>query len=530
MPYARRLTRPKPRRVQLKKFSAPTAGWISNRNLAEPGSVQGQGAAVLDNMFPTSSSVILRRGMQRHASLGGDVLSMFTYDNGLNEKLFAATSGAIYDITAVADPQTSGTQMGSGYGSGRWSVVQFATTGGVYLVGVNGVDQGFIYNGTVLSPLTGINVPNGLTTANLAYVWVYKNRLWFAARDSMDAYYMEAPDAIAGSLQWFPLSGVFARGGSLQFGATWSLDAGAEGGLSEQNIFVSSEGEVAVYQGSDPNTDFVKAGLYRIGTPLGNQAFFRGGGDIAIATTVGLVPLSKAISLDITSLSVATVSYNIADAWSEALSRRGNMDWQLELYPDQKMAVVSPPNLIGGDEPVLFVANTETGAWCRFTGWHALSMTVFGGQLYFGAAGGFVYLTNVGGNDDGRVYTGSVAPLFEDMGAPSSLKIGKTGRAVVRGAAKVPGKVMLLTEYQTDLGVSPDAGAGLNTDVWGSGTWGTSVWGNDAAQVITQDAVSVGGAGYALSLAYQASSGSLAPLDIEVIRLELTFDTAEVFT
>lgn len=528
--YARRQTTPKPRRSQLKKFNAPTAGWISNRNLADPTSIQGQGAAVMDNFFPKSSSVILRRGKQKHATINADAVAMFSYDNGFNDHLFAASVNSIYDISSPATPTSPGTLMRTGLTSGRWSVVQFATTGGVYLIGVNGTDQGFIFDGTTFSPLGGITIPGGLTTANLSYVWVYKNRLWFARRDSMDAYYMENPDAIGGNLVWFPLSGVFARGGALQFGATWSLDAGAEGGLSEQNIFVSTEGEVAVYQGVDPLTDFTKAGLYRIGTPLGNQAFFRGGGDIAVATSVGLVPLSKAITLDVTSLSVATVSYNIADAWSEALEKRGNSDWQLELWPEQKMAMIAPPNIIGGDEPVIFVSNTETGAWCRFTNWNALSMVVFKGQLYFGSPGGVIYIANVSGTDDGQIFTGAVAPLFEDMGSPASLKIGKTGRAVVRGSVQVPGKVTMLVDYKTDLGVAPNAPVAAAGGVWGDGVWGVSTWGFSSAQVITQQHDSVGGAGYALSLGYTVSSGTIAPLDAELVRLELTYDGGEIIT
>src|SRR3546814_7728597 len=86
--------------------------------------------------------------------------------------------------------------------------------------------------------------------------------------------------------------------------------------------------------------------------PVGARAHFRGGGDIAIATSVGLVPLSKAISLDVTSLNVATVSYKITDAWSEAVTSRGMDEWQCAVWPEQKMAVISPPNPIGADYPV----------------------------------------------------------------------------------------------------------------------------------------------------------------------------------
>lgn len=528
--YSRPQTRPKPRRSQLKSFPAPTAGWIANRNIADPRSIEGQGAAILDNFYPKSSSVILRRGRQKHATIGGDVLSMFVYDNGLNDRLFAASATTICDITSPSGPTDDGTVVGSGYGGGKWSVTQFATTGGVFLIGVNGVDPGFIFDGTTFSPLTGITVPNGLTTADLDFVWVHKNRLWFTAKSTMDAYYMENADSIGGNLVWFPLSGVLTRGGSLQFGASWSLDSSGDGGLSEQIIFVSNEGEVAVYQGTDPANDFNKVGLYRIGTPLGSQAFIRGGGDIAIATSVGLVPLSKAITLDVTSLGVATVSYKIADAWSEAIEMRGNTDWQVELWPDQKMAVVSPPNVIGAEDPVLFISNTETGAWARYTGWYALSLTVFRGQLYFGSRNGAVFLANVSGQDDGAVFTGAIAPLFEDMGTPASLKIGKTARTVVRAAGEVIGSTIMLSDYTTEMGLAPNAGEVSGGSLWGTGVWDSSVWGSIIAQTITQDVVSVGGTGYSLSLGYQVSSGSLAPLDAEVIRMELIFDTAEMVT
>src|SRR3546814_3930081 len=86
----------------------------------------------------------------------------------------------------------------------------------------------------------------------MSYVWVYKSRLWFAQKDSMTAWYMDNADSIGGTAEPFPLGGVFGLGGSLLFGSAWSIDSSSDSGLSEQNIFVSTEGEVAVYQGSDP--------------------------------------------------------------------------------------------------------------------------------------------------------------------------------------------------------------------------------------------------------------------------------------
>jgi hypothetical protein len=788
--YARSIPQPKPRKSDFRKFDAPVAGWISNRTLSDPASIEGPGAAILDNYFPRAGSVKLRRGKQLYATLEDaslPVTALFTYRNGNNRHLFAANDQTIYDVTSVLFPEgavivnedgdefsdgdgnifgyssTRGLDVMGGFTGGDWSTVQFATTGGVYLIGVNGSDDGFIYdgadfwpyisggytylpydaettpftvgetvtggtsgatglvfrvdparlvlsnvaftpqqwtvsyvsgtsafhenstlrgqtsnasgrivtiaagvttwtlaydggtgdfaigetvtggtssatatvtavagdttsgtltlsglsgtfvddealtgsgtgvavaNGAVSTPILsgtitlegligsfiqgeaivdgsggsaksgsasisigggsfednevltgsmggaatvngsssnavpGVTFPGALTSADMSYVWVYKNRLWFIQNDDMTAWYMENPDSIGGNAVAFPLAGVFTDGGSLVFGQKWSLEAGSEGGLSEQNIFVTSQGEVAIYQGSDPSeaATWSKVGVYRIGTPMGKHAFLRGGGDLAIATSVGLVPLSKAISLDITSLNVATVSYKIADAWTDAVAARGLINWQCELWPEQKMAIISPPDLTGSSEPVMFVSNTETGAWCRYTNWHGLCLEVFEGQLYFGSPDGQIFIANVSGMDHNDTYTGTVIPLFDDMGSPGSAKIGKVARGVSRANTSINPQIIFKSDFDMSVPSPPDAVAIGASNLWGTGIWGQSVWGSLLPAVVNQNWQSVGGIGYATSIAYQVTSGSIGPVDDELIRMELTYTTAEIVT
>lgn len=639
MTYPRRSPQAvKQRRSQPKKFGAPTAGWISNRSLAYPGSIEGEGAAVLDNFFPKASSVTLRRGKQLYATLGDGTLavrSLFTYVNGQTQRMFATTDDTIYDVSAIIFPDASEivtdegdpivTDEGDTFGwsstdgfeietlgtltGGNWITVQFATTGGVYLVGVNGVDNGFLYDGETFYPLIeggviglsydalttdfvvgevvtggtssatgtiyridetsattgllwltgvtgtfvdneaittasgaavangadtilapGIEFPGSLTSADMSYVWVYKNRLWFAEKDTMNAYYLDEVDSFGGGALIFPLAGVFGKGGTLLFGAVWSIDGNNGADLSEQNIFVSSEGEVAVYQGINPSeaTTWSKVGLYQIGRPLGNRAHFRGGGDIAIATSVGLVPLSKAVSLDITSLAVATVSYKIADAWSEALTLRGLEGWQCQIWPELKQAIVSPPNIIGANQPVLFISNTETGAWTRYTGWEALCMCVYRGQLFFGSPDGQIFIANASGKDHTDTYTGVLMPLFDDMGTPGALKIGQVGRAVVRANTIIQDTLDMVVDFDTSVPSAPDASILNSGNLWDLGIWGQSVWSSGVPTVINQQWQSLGGAGYACSLAYQITSGSVAPLDADVVQLEILMQTTEL--
>jgi hypothetical protein len=502
---------------------------VSNRSLADPsGPGIAQGAALLDNFFPTASAVRLRRGLSVFAAMPSDPVALFAYRNGTAGNLFSATGTNIYEITTGTVVSRVESQK-----SGDWTTIQFATSGGVFLVGVNGTDPGFLFDGTAFSnpALSFSDGTNTYTSADMSYVWTYKNRLWFARKDSTDAWYLNTL-SIGGSTTYFPLGGVFGQGGSLLFGHSWSLDNGASGGLSEQCIFVTDQGEVAVYQGDDPDTlgAFQRVGVYRIGTPLGKNAFFRAGGDLAIATSVGLVPLSKAISLDVTALSVATISYNIADAWTEAVQQRGLTGWCCTLWPEQKIAFVSPPDSIQSIGSVVYPTNTETGAWCRFTGWRAACMCVFNGQLYIGSPGGFIYAALSSGLDGGVPYTGAVMPMFEDLGSPASLKVAKLGRTVVRSLKPVDAITLLHTDFDTYLAPPPDATVADAASLWGSSQWGVATWGSIVPDQLSQDWQSLGGTGYTLTVSCQVTSGDVEPLDSELIRQDLTFTAATIVT
>lgn len=629
--------KPSPRKSDLKKFPAPTGGWISNRNLSTPMEQGGsQGAAVLDNFFPTSTTAILRRGKELYATLGEgdqDVTSMFSYVNGLNRKLFASTENTIYDITNILVPYNyrlvteNGdylvTENGDYFGQsstedhevfenalgGNWIVVQFATSGNVYLVGVNGESTGFLYDGNAFYPyipggawalsydnitqdfvageditgatsgatatvyevlpsgalvitnitgtfqdnefingnqggdaqaastqsniVPGVTFPDSLTTADMSYVWVYKNRLWFAQKDSLNAWYMDEVSAVGGTPEVYPLSGILGMGGSLLWGAAWAIGTGAAGGLSDQMVITSTEGEVAVFQGDYPEAgigQWVNVGVYRIGRPLGNRAHFRGGGDIAVATSVGLVPLSKAIELDVTALSPAAVSYSIQDAWQQAVDGRGLTDWQCEIWPERKMAIMSPPITIGDYDPVLFISNTETGAWCRYTNWDARAMCVFQGELYFGGPNGEVFKANVTGMDNGTTYTGVYIPLFDDLGSPANLKVPKMGRGVARAKANLNYSLRFKSDFDIDPGSAPTASAADGSNAWGSGIWGQSVWGGTNPNIFNAQWKSMGGTGYYISSCYQVTSGSSVPLDVEIVHIELSFTMGEIVT
>jgi hypothetical protein len=586
-------------------FLAPVGGWVKNQNIAKPDARQPQGAERLVNILPTATGAELRGGSDVYATLGdadSDVQALMVYNSGLNEKLFASTADAIYDITNVVDAETSPDEAVSGLTGGRWSAVQFATTGGIYLVAVNGSDTMRLFDGdlwieleasdlyqidydaeagafTVGETLTGgtsgatgeivavkdngatgfvivkdvsgtfqndenitdgatgdatqdgtatkvFNAITGIATSSLSYGWTYKSRLFFVEKDSLNAWYA-AIDNVGGALTKFPLAGVFPQGGSLMFGASWSLDTGADGGLSAQCVFVSTEGEVAVYQGTDPSSNFSLVGVYRIGQPLGPNAWHRAGGDLVISTDIGHVPLSQAINRDLAALSPASISYPIETAWNEAVAERLTRDWQDIVWPERQMVIVALPTG-DGQIPTMYVANARTGRWCEFVGWDAKSIIVFQGRLLWGSSEGRVVEGYVTGQDQGATYTGIYVPLFEDLRTPASLKTPKLARPVLRSNATVRPTISMQYDYKVELPPAPNAAAIGSSDVWGAAVWGTSVWGGNESSVIQQDWVSVSGEGYSISPALQFTSGSVAPLSTEIVRIDVTYDLGDI--
>lgn len=492
---------------------------------------------MLENWFPTATSVRMRAGSALYATVGSgsvSVASMFAYVDGNNQKLFAATSTDIYDITTVADPTVSPVAAVTGKTSGDWSVIQFATAGGTFLRMVNGADDPLVYNGTAFvapnysDPTTFPISGTGLDPKKLSFVWAFKQRMFFIEGESLNAWYLDA-DVIGGTATKFPMGGIFQRGGSLLFGASWSLDQLS--GLNASCVFVTTEGEVAVYQGSNPDSvdDWALVGVYRIGRPLGPKAFFRAGGDLVIMTDIGAIPLSQAVRRDMAALNLGAISYPIESEWSRAVADRSFAPWHCELWPTKQMALIVPPSGIN-NPPEIFVANAVSGGWARFTGWDATCLQVYVDRLFFGSANGKVVEAEVTGADQGIPYTATCIPLFDDLKTPASRKIVGMARAMLLAPAAVDDRLSIQVDYAINLPPAPDELPFVATSLWGSAVWGQSRWGDARDQVVFAKWRSVYGTGMALTPALQITSGNLAPPDVELVRIEITYDLADIMT
>ena len=502
-------------------WPAPVRGLIRNEN---PAFSKAGGAEVLENFFPTTESIITRRGTRLHATLAGSTATKAVMAYG-QSALFAANDSGIFDITSPADPLAALTAE-SGIGtstSGDYSYVQFATSGGQFLVCVNGTNLHKVYDGSAWAE----NTPaiTGTVTSSWSHIWSYANRIFGVKKNSLTAVYLGV-DVIGGATTDFPLGGVFKLGGELLFGATWSVDSGE--GLDDLCVFVSDLGEVAVYSGADP-ASWSLQGVYKIGKPMGKRAWFKAGGDLVIATDDGLVPLSAAVSKDRVALQQAAVSFPIEEFWLNQTATRKSIEWQCATWPQKQMLIVATPTYGGASAQVL-VVNMRTGAWTVFKGgYDCRGIAQFGESLYFGTSGPTVFEAESGASDNGANYTCRAAGLFTSVKAPALQKISKLMRGTFLSSYQaIYPQFSVSTDLNTQWPTPPSsAPEPESSGLWGTAEWGAFVWGGSTNVYRNRDWQSVDGVGDFISWQCQVTLGNTAPPDIELYAVDYVYETGE---
>lgn len=504
-------------------FPAPIRGWVLNENLAQ---VQPAGARILDNWLCTTTGVRPRGGSIKHCTLDDEVTALFSY-NSTTDKFFAATADAVFDCTAPADPEVALTAAFTGQTSGDYSTVQFGTAGGDFLYAVNGTDSPRLFNGTTWTAITGASSPaiTGVTTSTLSQVWSFANRLFFVQTNTMIAWYLPV-DSIGGAANSFSLAGIFRKGGSLLFGASWSIDSGA--GLDDKCVFVSTEGEVAVYAGTNPGSaaDWSLQGVYSMPRPLGKNAYTTAGGDILIATEVGMIPISAAIQNDLAALESKAVSAPIARYWQEQ-TRSISDGWQIVKVPRRGVMYVSQPDAVGNTETCLAV-NLLTGAWSRCTGWDTRCLGFFDDDCFFGSADKCVYRMDLGGSDAGTPYTCTLLMQHDSMGAYGVKKSMRQMRAVFQAGSPINPQISAQADFSEELPSPPASAANYSSDEWDSGLWDTALW--DADVVLTNQAnwTATGVTGSTIAPALQLTFGVTPTPVVELVAIDAQFHAGAI--
>jgi hypothetical protein len=484
--------------MQSQKFSARTAslpspigGWNARDSLAN---MDAMDAVTMLNWFPTPTDIQFRKGYtKRTTGFTGVANSLMNWAGPSSQILFAAVGTVIYNVQG-----STATSSVTGLGSDKWQHVNITTSGGHYLVICNGVDAVRVFDGTTWTTPT----ITGVTSSNLVNVNLFKNRLYFTEKNTLKVWYLPV-NSIAGAASPLDFGAIARNGGYLQAMGTWTLDAGQ--GADDYAVFVTSMGEIIVYNGTDPTdaATWALIGVWALGQTFNRRCFFKWSGDLLLLTQDGLVPLASALQS-----SRLDPRVNLTDKIYYAISQAAtlystNFGWQIAYYASQNMLIINVPFNTG---PQQFVMNTISKAWASFSNINAQCWELSNDQMYFGSTGYIGHFWDAY-SDNGSNINADIQQAYSYFDARGQLKRFTMIRPIFQTDNGVPG---VLAGINVDFAVQNDLGAvsfnaqNVAIGSWDNAIWDTSQWGGTLS--ITKSWQGVTGLGYSGGVAMKIAS------------------------
>jgi hypothetical protein len=296
-------------------------------------------------------------------------------------------------------------------------------------------------------------------------------------------------------------------GGKLQAMATWTIDAGY--GVDDNLVFISDQGEVAVYRGTDPTSasTWSLIGVWIIGAPISRRCMAKYGGDLLILTLDGLIPFASALQSSRLDSNIA-LSDKIQGAFAAAArTYKDTFGWGLLYNPLNNALIVNVPVSTGQQQ---FVMNNITKAWCNFTGWNAACWALVENEPYFG---GNTYVakawtTGDGGYaDDGEPVRTKALQAFNYFETRGVIKYFTRARPSIFSNGQPSVVIGINTDFQTADQTGAVSFSPTVAGLWGVGLWDVALWGSDV--VITNNQSGVTGIGYCGAISFNSSSENL---------------------
>ena len=454
---------------QSASIPAPVKGWNARDSLAN---MPEDYAVDLENIFPNLTSCDLRSGFESHSTGNGSgaVETLVEYAGVSNSKLLCAAGSVIYDASEAG----GSTSIATGKSNAQWQTTMFGTAGGNFLFMVNGADAPIYYNGSAfVTPTLG-----SVTATDIVNVAAHQRRLFFVFNDSLIFGYLPVV-SVAGTVATFDIGGICNKGGFIRAIGSWTRDGGS--GPDDLFVAITSEGECIIYSGNDPSssTAWNLVGVFNIGKPIGNRCIEKVGSDFVVITQDGAILLSTFLPIDQVASYSQAITNNIQNEFLQSARDYSHIyGWQSIHYPQGSFSLFNIPN--STTESVQYVVNSQTGAWCKFTGQNAACWSLFKGNLYFGAQdGGVVYKADTGTDDNGSNIDWKIRPAFSYFGTRGNQKLFTLCRPHFQSNGP--------PEYAIDLNVnftniSPTSVPTTQTSsnaLWDTAKWDEALWADE---------------------------------------------------
>jgi hypothetical protein len=456
-------------------------------------------AWLLDNWIPDDLGLQQRRGYAPSATgmSGNFVESMMEYSAaGANPKMFAALPNNIYDASSTA---AVGAAVVTGLTNGRWQHTMFATPAGTWLVCCNGADAVRNYDGTTWTSAA----ITGVLPSTLINVCAHQRRLWYVQASTMKAWYLPVL-SIAGAASEIDFGPLCDKGGELIAMASWSYDGGM--GMDDLAVWVTSKGQILIYQGTDPSdiSTWSLKGVFDAPEPIGRRCFIKLGADLCYLSSQGVLPLPQFLSQSSAGRDALSITNKITGAFRDAYRATGTrFGWQVLEYPKEHLLIVNVP-IRERAEQYQFVMNLQTKKWCRWKGINANCFGLKGDVLQFGGIDGKTYQYGGVGvyDDDGDPVTALACQAFNDFGMVEN-KTYKSARATLTGPEGYVPQIKILTDFDSALpSFTPTAFTSIGPP-WDTTPWDENDWG--ASQAVTRQWRPVTGYGTHASMCLASS-------------------------
>lgn len=490
--------------VLTKAIPSPTDGWdaLSPLALMDP-----KRAPILTNWVPRPGWVELRAGYNIWATGGVlPVETLMVYRGAGNEQMFAASGTTIYNVST----QYTATSVVTGLNNARFQYINFTSGGGVKVIQcANGTDLRQ-YDGTnwtnILSSIT--NLPSGYTIRS---VYTQKQRIWYLLNDSAGnpstiVAYLGTGNLI-GAVTTQDLGTLWTKGGYLIAMADWTIDGGS--GPQDYVSFISSRGQISVYQGTDPTSvnTWSLVGTFQVAPPIGNRCATSIGSDVAIITQQGVIPLSSALPFDPSadrSVAITSRIQNQMAQWAQSYS--SNFGWQVITFPLQQLLFLNVPVATNSSQ-VQGVMNVLTGAWCQFTGWNANCFEIYNNNLYFGDNSGNIAQGYVGGSDLFASINADMQCAFNYFDDPGRIKRMTLVQPLLTAAGNITPTMAVDYDFNTSTAIAPVT-TFTGGSLWDVALWDVGVWSSGSTNLIAWYSVEALGHALAIRMRVNFSGGT----------------------
>jgi len=271
-------------------------------------------------------------------------------------------------------------------------------------------------------------------------------------------------------------------------------------------VFVTSQGEIIVYRGTDPASasTWALAGVWKLGAPVSKRCLYKYGGDLLILSLDGLLPLASALQSSRLDPRV-NLSDKIQGAITEVTTAYQNsFGWTMIYHAKNNALWINVPVSVGSQEQ--FVMNTITKSWTRFTGWAANCWETFNDDPYFGG-NGYVGLAWDGYTDDINDINAVALQAFNYYESRGVKKYFTRARPSIF----TNGSPSIVVGINVDFDLSDTTGS-LNFSpttygFWDSSIWDTGLWAGNT--IITNNWQGVTGIGYCAGIQLKSASQGL---------------------